>query len=648
MAEQTKRRHRFSLVALAIAAVAVVLLVAGADRRAVITVAVASMAILVLRAAWPWLRTRRALTAARTPDARRQIRRATVAGSDTTGTDLLTSCAWVLTLGCLGCAIVDSYTSLCVDGGTLGRVGDASACFTFGGWDTRLFPLAVDMGWAGALFALIRLSRVVGFTWRWWVVFAFEILTAAFTIAGNAFHGAVADGAVGELHGLPLLVLSSITSSVPGIVAVGAGFTLSVLISTRQVPDPGFGEQDDERAPSTLAPVGKGSVDEVADLRAQLEAATAAQADVEAARTARAQAEQMLAASAGELAEVRRRADAAQAAREHAEEVLASKVEAVALLELDLAEARADIDTVQRARERADKLLASRSKPAAASRRKAAQKPGRNGAREHAREHDGQRVTDDVPAVLPVLVASTADAGVDDAREHGADMSAATALAVSERTSDDRPADASAASANGAREHDAETAEVAVTEAVPTVVASPIDAAADGAREHRSDTAASTSDEDSEPPPDDRPRGARRPARNGAREQASEVSASTSPDGPEPPPDDRPRGGRRAPRKGARERARGPAREQTARVPGDAVKAMVLDARQQLLASPDGNADSNSIAELLTARGHPISASRVRGWLAEAKREGSLGPVAPAPRLRVVSTAPSVMREAWS
>ena len=38
----------------------------------------------------------------------------------------LTVAAWMLTLGCLGCAILDSYTSLCVDGATLGRIGSAS------------------------------------------------------------------------------------------------------------------------------------------------------------------------------------------------------------------------------------------------------------------------------------------------------------------------------------------------------------------------------------------------------------------------------------------------------------------------------------------------------------------------------------------
>jgi hypothetical protein len=150
------------------------------------------------------------------------------------GLDWLTDAAWVLTLGCLGCAILDSYTSLCVVGGSLGHVGSAAACPDFGGWDTRVFPIAVDAGWAGALFAVLRLARVIGFgNWRWWVVLLFDVLTAAFTIAGNAFHGAVVDGATAQLSGAWMVAISSVASAVPGVVAVGSGFTLSVLVSAR-------------------------------------------------------------------------------------------------------------------------------------------------------------------------------------------------------------------------------------------------------------------------------------------------------------------------------------------------------------------------------------------------------------------------------
>jgi hypothetical protein len=153
--------------------------------------------------------------------------------------DWLTAAAWVLTLGCLGCAILDSYTSLCVVGGTLGHIGSKAACPDFGGWDTRVFPLAVDMGWGGALFAVLRLARTMGLrSWRWWVVLVFEVVTAAFTVAGNAFHGAVQDGATSQITGAWMVVISSVASAVPGVVAVGSGFTLSVLVSTRK-PSPG-------------------------------------------------------------------------------------------------------------------------------------------------------------------------------------------------------------------------------------------------------------------------------------------------------------------------------------------------------------------------------------------------------------------------
>jgi hypothetical protein len=148
--------------------------------------------------------------------------------------DWLTDAAWLLTLGCLGCAILDSYTSLCVVGGSLGHIGSTSACPDFGGWDTRVFPLAVDMGWGGALFAVLRLARTIGLvSWRWWVVLAFELVTAAFTIAGNAFHGAVEDGAASHMSAAVMVAITCVASAVPGVVAVGSGFTLSVLISIR-------------------------------------------------------------------------------------------------------------------------------------------------------------------------------------------------------------------------------------------------------------------------------------------------------------------------------------------------------------------------------------------------------------------------------
>ncbi len=160
--------------------------------------------------------------------------------------DWLTAAAWVLTLGCLGCAILDSYTSLCVVGGSLGHVGSAAACPDFGGWDTRVFPVAVDAGWAGALFAVLRLARAIGFAnWRWWVVLFFDVLTAAFTIAGNAFHGAVVDGATAHLAGAWIVAISSVASAVPGVVAVGSGFTLSVLVSTREPGPADLVAQDD-------------------------------------------------------------------------------------------------------------------------------------------------------------------------------------------------------------------------------------------------------------------------------------------------------------------------------------------------------------------------------------------------------------------
>jgi hypothetical protein len=166
----------------------------------------------------------------------------------------LTVAAWVLTLGCLGCAILDSYTSLCVDGATLGRIGSASACPDFGGWDTRVFPLAVDMGWGGALFAVLRLARSIGLrSWRWWVVLTFEVITAAFTVAGNAFHGAVVQGVTSEIPAGWMVLISSVTSAVPGVVAVGSGFTLSVLVSTREpgTPEPVLEER---RAAVQVAP----------------------------------------------------------------------------------------------------------------------------------------------------------------------------------------------------------------------------------------------------------------------------------------------------------------------------------------------------------------------------------------------------------
>lgn len=148
----------------------------------------------------------------------------------------LTVSAWLLTFTCLGCALLDSYTSQCVIGGTVGHIGQASACPGFDGWDTRVFPIAVDAGWAGALFALLRLARSIGMRdWRWRAVFAFELLTAAVTVAGNAFHGLVLDGAAVHFPTAANLVVGAVASAVPGIVAVGSGFTLSVLVAAEHL-----------------------------------------------------------------------------------------------------------------------------------------------------------------------------------------------------------------------------------------------------------------------------------------------------------------------------------------------------------------------------------------------------------------------------
>jgi hypothetical protein len=178
------------------------------------------------------------------------------------GLDWLTVAAWLLTLGCLGAAVLDSYTSLCVVGGTLGHIGSASACPDFHGWDTRVFPLAVDMGWGGALFAVIRLARTIGMkSWRWFVVVIFEITTASFTVAGNAFHGAVLDGATAGLSGPLMVMINSVASAVPGVVAVGSGFTLSVLVSTRPGAPRDMREEEEAEEPAERerAPAGRKS-----------------------------------------------------------------------------------------------------------------------------------------------------------------------------------------------------------------------------------------------------------------------------------------------------------------------------------------------------------------------------------------------------
>jgi hypothetical protein len=174
------------------------------------------------------------------------------------GLDWLTAGAFLLTIGSFLGAVLDSYTSLCVIGATQGRIGSVAACPDVHGWDTRTFPLSVDMGWGGALLAVVRLAHTIGIgSWRWWAVLGFEVLTAAFTVAGNAFHGAVLDGATAGLAGSTLaVVISSVASAVPGVVAVGSGFTLSVLVSTPRDHPRGEGRQGDKadrKAPPVAA-----------------------------------------------------------------------------------------------------------------------------------------------------------------------------------------------------------------------------------------------------------------------------------------------------------------------------------------------------------------------------------------------------------
>lgn len=148
--------------------------------------------------------------------------------------DWLSAGAFILTIGAFLGAALDSYTSLCTVGGDLAHIGQASSCPDVHGWDTRTFPLAVDMGWLGGLLATVRLARSIGIgNWRWWAVALFEALVAGTTIAGNAIHGAVLVHSSHWLDDHPLRV-AALASSVPGVVAVGAGFTLSVLLSARQ------------------------------------------------------------------------------------------------------------------------------------------------------------------------------------------------------------------------------------------------------------------------------------------------------------------------------------------------------------------------------------------------------------------------------
>ena len=78
--------------------------------------------------------------------------------------DWLTTGAFLLTIGAFLGAVLDSYTSLCVVGGDLAHIGQATSCPDVHGWDTRTFPLAVDMGWGGALLATIQLARAIGLT----------------------------------------------------------------------------------------------------------------------------------------------------------------------------------------------------------------------------------------------------------------------------------------------------------------------------------------------------------------------------------------------------------------------------------------------------------------------------------------------------
>jgi hypothetical protein len=153
--------------------------------------------------------------------------------------DWLTAGAFILTIGAFLGAVLDSYTSLCTVGAGIAHIGSLRDCPDVGGWDTRTFPLSIDMGWGGALLATVRLAHVLGLdNWRWWAVVVFEVLTAAFTVTGNALHALIADKVIvqGATATPQYLALAFAASAVPGVVAVGAGFTLNVLFSARHTP----------------------------------------------------------------------------------------------------------------------------------------------------------------------------------------------------------------------------------------------------------------------------------------------------------------------------------------------------------------------------------------------------------------------------
>ena len=166
--------------------------------------------------------------------------------------DWLTAGAFILTIGSFLGAVLDSYTSLCTVGAGVAHIGTPADCPNVYGWDTRTFPLSIDMGWAGALLATVRLAHAIGLdNWRWWAVVGFEVFTAVTTIAGNGLHALIEDGVIhaqvqSGSPDLRFVALACLASAVPGVVAVGSGFTLNVLFSTRP-------ERAADRLPLALA-----------------------------------------------------------------------------------------------------------------------------------------------------------------------------------------------------------------------------------------------------------------------------------------------------------------------------------------------------------------------------------------------------------
>jgi hypothetical protein len=129
---------------------------------------------------------------------------------------------WLLTLLAFGSAMALSYSSLYFI---------ASSVLGFDGLIAYAFPLTIDALVGASYITLWQLAGRDGFRCHRYYVIGLGLLAAGLTLGGNALHGPLVHGQIP--NPLPWWA-EMIGSSVPAVTLIGAGHSMSIMLSARR------------------------------------------------------------------------------------------------------------------------------------------------------------------------------------------------------------------------------------------------------------------------------------------------------------------------------------------------------------------------------------------------------------------------------